>query len=250
MARLTLKFKDRFLKEYQFKSDISIGRIAGNDIVIDNTAVSGKHAMIEVIDGHYILKDQGSLNGVFVNEKKAKDHELREGDKILVGKHTLEFDFGTGGILIGSHEKEEQEFSGMTMCLDTRQFKEMLEAKGPKEPERKEPGVPEEEKPKGSSVRAKIIAESQATGRPTEIVLEKNINIIGKKSDADVTIHGFLCGDVAAIIERRKEQFVIRHCGGFSKTKVNGQAIQKIKLLSDGDEIRIGGNRLVFKEIL
>lgn len=250
MARLTLKFKDKVLKEYQFKSDISIGRIAGNDIVIDNTAVSGKHATVEVIDNHFILKDQGSLNGIFVNEIKAKEHELKEGDKILIGKHILEFDFGTGGALIGSHEKDEQEFSGMTMFIDTKQYKEMLESKLPKEPSKTEPVVPEPEKPKGATVRAKIITESQSTGRPTEIMLEKNINIIGKKSDADIPIHGFLCGDVAAIIERRKEQFVIRHCGGFSKTKVNGETVQKIKLLSDGDEIRIGGNRLIFREIM
>ncbi len=251
MAKLALKFKDRILKEYQFTSDITIGRIFGNDIVVENPAVSGKHARIEVIDNHYILKDQGSKNGVFVNERKIKEYELKEGDKILVGKHILEFGSGQGGALIGDHGRESQPLDGMTMVLDTKQYKELLETKKiPKKTWEKESPAPEFRKTKASSIRAKIITESKSTGRPTEIFLEKSISIIGKKTNSDILIHGFLCGNVAAIIERKKDEFLIRHCGGFSKTKVNGRAVQSGKLLSDGDKITIGGNKLVFREIM
>ena len=250
MARLVLKFKDKTLKEYQFKTNISIGRIQGNDIVIDNTAVSGKHAAIEVIDKHYILKDLGSKNGIFVNEKKVQQHNLKEGDNILVGKHILAFDFGSGGVLIGSQRQEEAEMGGMTMCLDTRQYKELLEGKEPPKAEPPPPKAAVQEKPKVPAVRAKILMESHSTGRPTEIFLEKEVNIIGKRAGADIVIYGFLCGDVAATVERKKDKFFIRHRGGFSKTKVNGETLQGAQALSDGDEIKIGGNNLVFREMM
>ena len=46
MARVIFKFKDRILGVYplQPKRSITIGRRPGNDIVIDNLAVSGHHA--------------------------------------------------------------------------------------------------------------------------------------------------------------------------------------------------------------
>jgi len=250
MARLTLKFKDKTLKQYQFTNDITIGRIPANDIVIDNTAVSGKHAAIKVIDDNFILKDFGSLNGVFVNENKVKERDLKDGDRILIGKHIIEFDHGPGGILIGSTGQEDQEFSGMTMCLDTKKYKELLEGTKPSLPEKPVSKPLEKGKPPLRGKKVKVITESLSTGRPTEIFLEKNINIIGKKSDSDIVIHGFLCGEVAAIIERRKEKFIIRHVGGFSKTRVNGKAVQNARPLADGDIIKIGANRLVFREVL
>lgn len=250
MAKLTLKFKSKVMKEYQFKSDIKIGRIKGNDIVIENPAVSGKHAAIEVIDNHYILKDLESKNGVFVNEKKTNEYELKEGDKILIGKHILEFDFGAGGELIGSEESDDHEMAGMTMMLDTKQFKDLMDKKEQEKKEAAKPAPSEKEKSKSSAVRGKIITKSMSTGRPTEVLLQKSISIIGKKHDSDIVIHGFLCGDVAATIEDRKGKFVIRHRGGFSKTKLNGHIVKDAGVLSDGDEIKIGGNQLIFKEVL
>ncbi len=250
MARVTLKFKDRVLKSYQFKTSINIGRIAGNDIVMENPAVSGKHAAIEVIDNHYILKDLGSKNGVFVNDKKVQEHELQEGDNVLIGKHILEFDFSPGGTLVGVQNQEEHELSGMTMCLDTRQYKDLLEVKAPPQAPKTEPLKQKAQKKAEPSKRAKIIMQSVSTGRPTEIFLEKSKSIIGKKTDADVHIHGFLCAEISAIIEKRKDRFVIRHCGGFSKTKVNGVTAKEVKALSDGDQIKIGPNELTFREIL
>ena len=47
--------------------EYTIGRVAGNDIVIDDSRVSGRHARLLVRDSSYWLEDLGSSNGVFVN---------------------------------------------------------------------------------------------------------------------------------------------------------------------------------------
>src|SRR5512139_2195580 len=93
MFKLVLKFQDAVLEEYTFeKTPVTIGRRDDNDVVIDNMAVSGHHALIEEDDpNYYVLVDLESLNGTFVNEKKVARERVFHGDTILVGKHALDF---------------------------------------------------------------------------------------------------------------------------------------------------------------
>ena len=60
-------------------------------MVIDNPAVSGRHARVYREGNHYVLEDLKSTNGTFVNDKPIARHTLLEGDIVLVGKHTLFF---------------------------------------------------------------------------------------------------------------------------------------------------------------
>ena len=48
MFKLILKFQDTVVEEYEFHSTpVTIGRRDDNNVVIDNMAVSGHHAVIE-----------------------------------------------------------------------------------------------------------------------------------------------------------------------------------------------------------
>jgi hypothetical protein len=65
-------YKDRILLQELTldKTVIRIGRLADNDIVIDDTSVSRYHAeLISRPTGQFLLKDLGSRNGTFVNGK-------------------------------------------------------------------------------------------------------------------------------------------------------------------------------------
>src|SRR5574341_965905 len=73
------------------KEETFIGRIQENDIMIDNLAVSRRHAKIYIKDGKAVIKDLGSANGTFVNGVQVDEVELKGGDKILIGKHMLKF---------------------------------------------------------------------------------------------------------------------------------------------------------------
>lgn len=94
MPILTLTFKDKKIRDYPLAvgQHCTIGRKSSNDIVIDNLAVSGRHARIESVSTTFVIRDLDSTNGTFVNKKKVSMHNLRHGDKLLIGKHELFFD--------------------------------------------------------------------------------------------------------------------------------------------------------------
>ena len=55
------------------KGRLTIGRGTDNDVVIYNRLVSARHAVIERTgNGLWIIEDQGSKHGTWVNKEKAK----------------------------------------------------------------------------------------------------------------------------------------------------------------------------------
>ena len=90
MLRIILKFNNTVLKELKIDQDeIIIGRDTGNDIQIDNIAVSREHARIIKGPNYYFIEDMSSKNGTFVNGKKINKKFLKEDDEITIGKHSL-----------------------------------------------------------------------------------------------------------------------------------------------------------------
>lgn len=70
---------------------IYLGRKDTNDFVIDDESASRIHAYIAYERHRHVLYDAGSLNGTLVNKKPINRYELRDGDKILIGKTTLTY---------------------------------------------------------------------------------------------------------------------------------------------------------------
>jgi Mg-chelatase subunit ChlD len=75
-----------------------LGRVAGTDtehlnyIVIPQTTIGRRHALIEYKDFAYWIIDQGSINGTFVNDKMiTSETRLKHGDRVRL--HKLEFEF-------------------------------------------------------------------------------------------------------------------------------------------------------------
>ncbi len=66
-----------------------IGRAEDNDIVVDDLAVSGRHAELRnEIDGQFIV-DLGSGNGTFLNGRRVKHELLHEGDVVGIGNRAF-----------------------------------------------------------------------------------------------------------------------------------------------------------------
>ena len=53
--------------------------------------VSRKHAELVQREGRWLVEDQGSLNGTFVNRKRVESAELEDGDELQIGKYRLTF---------------------------------------------------------------------------------------------------------------------------------------------------------------
>jgi serine phosphatase RsbU (regulator of sigma subunit) len=72
---------------------VTIGRASSNDIVLSDQYSSGLHAVIAPGDKGYVLIDQGSKNGTFVNDRRVSGEiALVRGDEILIGSTSFFFD--------------------------------------------------------------------------------------------------------------------------------------------------------------
>lgn len=70
----------------------SIGRASNNDIFIPEQHVSRNHAVIDFLDGIFILRDLDSANGTFVNDEQVKGtYPLSSGDEIRLYVPLLHF---------------------------------------------------------------------------------------------------------------------------------------------------------------
>lgn len=92
MHKLTLSFRDRFLKTYQIMdARTTIGSSPDCNICIDNLAVKPEHVVIELQDDALTLRDISGSGGVQVNGKAVTECELNTGDRITLGKHTISY---------------------------------------------------------------------------------------------------------------------------------------------------------------
>lgn len=78
-----------------------IGRDPSSGIYIDASEISRNHASISFSDGKYILRDNGSTNGSFLNGTRISEGVLAHGDEIGFGPYVFAVDLvqmpGSGG---------------------------------------------------------------------------------------------------------------------------------------------------------
>ena len=80
------------LKEVQLTKDrTSLGRRPYNDIVIDSMAVSGEHAVVQMLGTEGYLEDLNSTNGTYVNGKTIKKQQLHHDDIVEIGKYRIQY---------------------------------------------------------------------------------------------------------------------------------------------------------------
>ncbi|HYE88302.1 MAG TPA: HD domain-containing phosphohydrolase [Vicinamibacterales bacterium] len=69
---------------------ITLGRLKGCDMVVDDEAASRRHCTITGRDTVCVVTDLQSANGTFVNEKRIAAVELQRGDNIRIGSTVIE----------------------------------------------------------------------------------------------------------------------------------------------------------------
>lgn len=92
MPKMIVSIDEVVIKEVQLTKDrTTIGRRPYNDVVIDNLAVSGEHAVVTIAGSEVFIEDLNSTNGTYVNAKAIKRQQLQNGDNIEVGKYKIRY---------------------------------------------------------------------------------------------------------------------------------------------------------------
>jgi len=263
MAKLYLKFEDRVIQEVPLSDGtVTIGRQPDNVLQIDNPAVSGHHANVYSEGDHYVLEDTESFNGTYVDNHRISKVILKDGDKALIGKHTIEFrDQGsaqrrTADSVAGRGMKAKPPQLDRTVVLDTAKAKEMFaqlaaaaSAGGP------------------AVVQTMGIAESQPAvdvvpvvhqtigtltiveGRTDRqnYVLTSKLTLIGKSKMAGIRLKKWFAPHVAASIYRAEDGYFIAASGNKVRIRVNDIVVGGgQQQLNAGDVIEVGGIKAVF----
>src|SRR5215204_6327309 len=92
MPKMIVSIDGVVIKEVQLTKDrTTLGRRPYNDIVIDNLAVSGEHAVLQLTGNDVFLEDLNSTNGTYVNGKAVKKQLLQNNDTVEIGKYKIKF---------------------------------------------------------------------------------------------------------------------------------------------------------------
>lgn len=92
MGKLVVSLDGVVIKEVQITKDkTTLGRRPYNDIVIDNLAVSGEHAVLQMVGADVFIEDLNSTNGTYINGKAIKKQLLADNDTVEIGKYKIKF---------------------------------------------------------------------------------------------------------------------------------------------------------------
>jgi pSer/pThr/pTyr-binding forkhead associated (FHA) protein len=231
MPKMIVSIDEVVIKEVQITKDrTTLGRRPYNDIVIDNLAVSGEHAVIHMNGPEVVLEDLNSTNGTYVNGKAIKKQALQNGDGIEVGKYKIKF---VGDGAMDNFDKTMVVKSRPTATpaspapVPAASPAMAAASAGPSNPAT----VPSEP---GNSAPASIkVLSGAAAGR--EVPLTKVVTTIGKPAVA------------VAAITKRHHGYVVHHVEGGGNPTLNGRAITSDPVpLRNGDVIELAGTQMQF----
>ena len=220
MGKLVVSLDGVVIKEVQITKDkITLGRRPYNDIVIDNLAVSGEHAVLQMVGADVFIEDLNSTNGTYINGKAVKKQLLSHNDTVEIGKYKIKFivDDGT------DYEKT------MIMKPGTRPaFVPSGQAHGAGFGSSGFGSLGVATAP--ASIR---VLNGLAAGR--EVVLTKVVTTVGKP------------GVQVASITKRPGGYVLAHVEGASQPSVNGDPlVGETVHLKNGDVIELAGTQMQF----
>jgi pSer/pThr/pTyr-binding forkhead associated (FHA) protein len=225
MAKLVLSSDGAIVHQcFLDQERLTVGTRPDNHVVVDDPAVSERHAAIIPVGNDHILEDLQSVGGTFVNGARVSRHILQHGDVIKLGAFFLRY---MNPRASADRDLERTMLiAGLQSCLAA-----VRDGPGPASEAARIPSArhPRVRFPKG---RIRAMAGSR-TGEM--IALDRVVATVGAR------------GDQVAVITRRPHGYFITHVEGRHYPRVNGQPIGKdAHGLSHGDIIDVAHERLQF----
>ena len=215
MPKMIVTIDGVVIKEVQLTKDrTSLGRRPYNDIVIDNLAVSGEHAVLQLAGNDVHLEDLNSTNGTYLNGKAVKKQLLQNGDTVEIGKYRIKY---VSEAADSGYEKTTVFKAGSAGATSVTAMAASVAA------------------PMSNSTSAAAIKVISGAAAGREVPLVKVVTTIGKP------------GVAVAAITRRPHGFVIAHVEGANRPSLNGAVIGADPVaLKDGDMLELAGTQMQF----
>ncbi len=217
MGKLAVSLDGVVIKEVQITKDkTTLGRRPYNDIVIDNLAVSGEHAVLQMVGQDVFIEDLNSTNGTYINGKAVKKQLLAHNDTVEIGKYKIKY------LVEEGHDYEK------TMIMSPGAM-----------------GMGTSPRPSGPYTTSATFGTSAATSASIkvlsgaaagrEVTLVKVVTTIGKP------------GVQVASITKRPTGYVIAHVEGPARPSINGKSlVTDTAPLHSGDLIELAGTQMQF----
>jgi len=221
MGKLVVSLDGVVIKEVQITKDkTTLGRRPYNDIVIDNLAVSGEHAVLQMVGSDVFIEDLNSTNGTYINGKAVKKQLLTHNDTVEIGKYKIKYLVEDGT----DYEKTMIMRPGMQVPAPGA-----AATAGQRNSGFGALGIPS-----GNVAQATIrVMNGAAAGR--EVILTKVVTTVGKP------------GVQVASITKRPAGYVLAHVEGAARPAVNGNPLVGETVgLKNGDVIELAGTQMQF----
>jgi hypothetical protein len=232
MGKLVVSLDGVVIKEVQITKDkTTLGRRPYNDIVIDNLAVSGEHAVLQMVGSDVFIEDLNSTNGTYINGKAIKKQLLTHNDTVEIGKYKIKFLVDESG----EYEK--------TMIMRPGGSVPPLGAQNPMQSANPAYaggaassfgglGNPPVAPPMAQPASIKVL-NGAAAGR--EVTLTKVVTTVGKP------------GVQVASITKRPNGYAFAHVEGATRPSINGVPLAGDSVpLRNGDVIELAGTQMQF----
>jgi hypothetical protein len=259
-AKLSLKFSDDVLREVALSGGVvTIGRQPDNLLQIDNPIVSGHHARIFWEKSHYVLEDNESFNGTYLNNRSVSRAVLGDGDVIVIGKHRIEFHSEVGKRDASSSSVTQDRTSGgqaqvekaappqleATMVLDTNKLKEMMAKMASAAAPFRPSGIALVTACESRAVRPRQIGMLTIVAGRTDrqqYLLSSKLSVIGKSMMASIRLKRWFAPRVAASIHQREDGYFLVRAAKNIRIKVNNAEVtQGQQELKSGDQFEVAG---------
>jgi FHA domain len=220
MGKLVVSLDGVVIKEVQITKDkTTLGRRPYNDIVIDNLAVSGEHAVMQMVGADVFIEDLNSTNGTYINGKAIKKQLLTHNDTVEIGKYKIKYlvedgtDYEKTMVMKpGSMPAGATSGYSHTVGLGASGFGSLAGAVAP------------------ASIK---VLNGAAAGR--EVMLTKVVTTVGKP------------GVQVASITKRPGGYVLAHVEGSLRPTVNSSpVVGETVHLKNGDVIELAGTQMQF----
>lgn len=235
MPTLVISIDGAVIKEVQLtKERTTLGRRPYNDIVIENLAVSGEHAVLTLLGGKVSIEDLRSTNGTYVNGRAIQKQALLNGDLLDIGRYKIRFldtviadedDSSAAGVkkaLAHISEEVDSDYAKLASPSgfgEISSFASTIQGSLSAQPE-----------------RHAVIRMLSGSLAGKEVALYKVVTTLGKP------------GVAIASITQKPHGFVLTQLEGKSEDlKLNGQVVGPLSVpLLNGDTVELAGTSMRF----